>query len=323
MRIIMVAAFLVFFGIVTFSIFAEVDRVEQNTIGFAYNVSDGRPVNAENNPPLAFGWHIAWGYDAKFFIINSEVNSYNFTADEDKNSPYNEALTWDSTEGVTMQGEFTILGRVTDPWKFYEHYGIAEHSYSAVEGIQDAKIYEALRQAGQFVDVKMGELCENVSADEIRKNPQSYAIKLTRLTAEYAEQFGFTITDVIFPERFSFPGGDTITKNRQMLQDANSSLEKKKKEVKVAEGERDKKINSAKKEAANIIAEGDRVANDLTIEARAIAEQLKAEIERIDIEGAMKLKMTELQGEILRSGVIVEMYLTENSIIGSTFYNKK
>lgn len=195
---------LAFFLLVICPLFTECSHVGQNEIGFAYNVTDGKAVNEENNPLLDFGWHWIWGWNAKFFIINSEVNSYNFTAVEDENSPYDESLSWDSEEGVTMKVEPTILGRVTDPWKFYTHHSKLDYSYSNVEGIQDARIYQAIRSAGQFVDVKMGELCQNAAADSIRKHPAIFTTILTKTTASYCEQFGFTVTDVFFPSGLYF-----------------------------------------------------------------------------------------------------------------------
>ncbi len=299
----------------------DIARVEQNEIGFSYNVSGGKPVNPENNPMLSFGYHMVVGWDSRFFIINSEVNNYNFTANiKDPKSPYDESLTWDSVEGVTMQVDYTILGKVTDPWKFYANFGRAQRSYKGIEGIQDEKIYEALRIAGQYCNARMGELAQSVGADELRKNPAKYAKILTEEAAKYCEQFGFTITDVIFPHPFVFPGGNTIQKTREMLQSANSELEEKKKAVLTAEEEKKNTIADAGIAASKITAEGDRQADLLLSEANALAEQLQASIEQIGVEGTMAIRMSELQGTLMKKGVIPQAVLTEDSIFGQPFY---
>ncbi|MDM8514631.1 SPFH domain-containing protein [Desulfobacterales bacterium HSG16] len=300
--------------------FVKIGYVAQNQLGFKYNVSGGKPVNQDNNPLLPFGYGLAWGWNAKLFIINAEVNNYNFTTQRKPNSPYDESLTWDSQEGVTMSVNYTILGRVTDPWKFYNHFGRPQYSYRGISGVLDAKIYEAIRLAGQFVDVKMGELTQNTSADEIRKNPAKYTKLLTTSADEYANQFGFTVTDVLFPDRFVFPGGNTIQTARGMLQIANSDGEKLKNEKKTTQQERDEIIANARIEANRIISEGKRESNRLLSEADALAEQLQASIHDIGIKGTVQITMSRLHGKLMQKGVITEAILTRDSIFGKPFY---
>ncbi|OGY81994.1 MAG: hypothetical protein A3F54_03660 [Candidatus Kerfeldbacteria bacterium RIFCSPHIGHO2_12_FULL_48_17] len=301
------------------------EYIDQNEIGFKYNVNSGKGVSTENNPQLPFGWAANFGWNAEIFVINSEVNSYSFTADiHDPKSPWDESLTWDSIEGVTMQVDYTILGRVTDPWKFYANYGRAQRSFSGIEGIQDARIYEAIREAGEFVGVHMNELASGEAADLIRKSPARYTQQLTKDTAEYAEHFGFTIMDIIFPDRMVFPsdneGVSTITRSRALLESVNSDLEKKKKEVATIEGEKQQKIANANIEARKVLGEANRRAGSLKIEAEALANQMKVSIDQIGVDGAMQLKMAELQNELLDKGVIRQVYLTGDSLFGAPFY---
>jgi len=302
--------------------FIHIGYVAQNQLGFKYNVSSGKPVSPENNPLLPFGYVFTIGWNERLFIINAEVNNYNFTAASDANSPYDESLTWDSVEGVTMAVNYTILGRVTDPWKFYNHFGRPQHSYAGVEGIQDEKIYEAIRMVGHYVNVRMGEVTQQTEADKIRQNPAKYTEEMTADAAHYAEQFGFTITDVIFPDRFTFPGGNTIQTAREMLQAANSDVEKLKNEKKTAEQERDEAIANAKIESDQIIGEGQQEADKLLSEARALGEQLQSSIYDVGIEGTMQITMSKMQGKLMKQGVIEKAILTEDSIFGMPFYQK-
>ncbi len=321
--ILVIVLILVLIGFLFTTPMFKIRYIAQNEIGFKYNVSDGKAVAQKNNPLLPFGYAIAIGWDSRFFIINSEVNNYNFTSKRDVNSPYDESLSWDSSEGVTMSVDYTILGRVTDPWQFYNNFGQGQYSYRGVEGIQDKKIYEAIRLAGEFVDVRMGELTQHEEADLIRRNPRKYTETLTKEAAEYAEQFGFTVTDVLFPDRFVFPGGNTIQKSRGMLQAANSDFEKKKNEKKTAEQERNESIANAEIEADKVVAEGQREANHLLSEAKALAEQFRVSVDDIGVEGTMQITMSKLQGNLMRKGVIREAVLTQDSLFGKPFYSVK
>jgi len=315
---------LIFLMILIFiaSNFVHIGYVTQNQIGFKYNVSNGKPVSPENNPLLPFGYVFTVGWNERLFIINAEVNNYNFTEARDSNSPHDESLTWDSIEGVTMAVNYTILGRVTDPWKFYNHFGRPQRSYAGIEGIQDEKIYEAIRMVGHYVDVRMGEVTQTTEADDIRKNPAKYTELMTQDAAQYAEQFGFTVTDVLFPDRFIFPGGNTIQTSREMLQVANSDVEKLKNEKKTAEQERDEAIANAKIEADQIIGEGQQEADKLLSEAKALAEQLQSSINDVGIEGTMQITMSKMQGKLMKQGIIEKAVLTEDSIFGRPFYQK-
>jgi len=299
------------------------EHVDQNEIGFAYNVVSGKPVRPENNPQLSFGWSFEPGWNTRHFVINSEVNAYNFTAKEDSNSPYDESLSWDSREGVTMGVDFTIQGRVTDPWKFYANFGTTEYNYGGVNGnTTDTRIYEALRLAGQFVDVRIGEIAEDLSAEEIRRNPAKYADQLETEVRVYAEHFGFTIVDVMFPNAVEFPGssGAIIQEAREKLRTSNSDLEEKKREVETAAKERDDMIAQARTKAEGIRADGERIAIVRKAEARALAEDMRNAVGQVGVEGAMKLKMAELYGELSESGSIDRAYLTGDSILAQPFY---
>jgi hypothetical protein len=58
----------------------------------------------------------------------------------------------------------------------------------------------------------------------------------------------------------------------------------------------------------------------LTAESTALANALKVSIDQIGVDGTMKLKMTELYGELTKSGVIPTVIVTEDSIFAAPFY---
>ena len=308
--------------IIVFSFLVTIKRIDQNEIGFKYDL-DGSLINRDNNPPLSFGWAATFGHDAKIFVINSEVTSFNFTSKHSEDSPYADSLSWDSREGVTMQGDFTIFGKVTDPWKFYGNYGRVQGSYRKMQDIEDKRIYEALRHAGHFVDARMGELAESEDADNIRKNPQKYASILKEEAANYTDQFGFTVTNIIFPAAFEFPGGNTIKVARQKLMDANSRLQDKKELLVQARLRKDQTIGQAKIDAKPIVEEGQQLANRLTIEGEALASEMEILVKTVGVEGAMKLKTAELQSILIKKGVVNSAVVTEDSLFGKAFYPSK
>jgi hypothetical protein len=69
------------------------------------------------------------------------------------------------------------------------------------------------------------------------------------------------------------------------------------------------KIEAAKRRASALIAE-----------STALTTALKTSIDQIGVEGTMKLKMTELYGELTKSGVIPTVIVTEDSIFAAPFY---
>jgi hypothetical protein len=69
------------------------------------------------------------------------------------------------------------------------------------------------------------------------------------------------------------------------------------------------KIEAAKRRASATLAE-----------SQALAAALKASIDQIGIEATMKLKMTELYGELTKSGAIPTAIVTEDSILAAPFY---
>lgn len=316
-----IATFLVL-GLIVLGIFSDWVYVEKNEICFAYNVSDGKMVNPEDNPILPFGLDVEPGIDGRHFRVNSEINRYSFTTGADKFSPYDEAMTMDSNEGATMSGEYTILGKVTNPWLFYNFFEEGQWSYKKVEGLQDRRIYAALRLAGRFAATRMVVIAQEKSADFATRNPKYFADRLTKEAAEYASTFGFTVTEIIFSKSFTFPNGDAIKTARAEIRNVNSEFETKKITVKKAEEGKKKKLSEGTKVASAIEEEGKQEADRLLSEATALAQQLKASIDQLggDVDAAVGLKLSSLQGQIMKAGIIPKAYLTEESELGKAFY---
>ena len=297
--------------------------VNTNEEVFEYNVTSGLPVNKDNNPLLGFGWHIAYGWNAKFFVVDSGVYSYNFTAEPNEHSPNDEALTWNTSEGVSMKTNFTISGHVTDPWMFYTHYGHADATYGSVPDIHDVRIYEALRQAGHYASIRMAELTQNQSADYIRANPGEFVAKLTKDTAAYMNNYGFNVTNFIFPAAFEFPGGNTIAEARSKLQAKNAEVQEKEQQKVMANNQKLIALKDAGIAANKIREEGKREANRLNTESDALAAQLSASIAQVGVDGALRLYMSEQLGQLVAKGVIDQAVLTGSSVFGQPFYPSK
>lgn len=312
-------------GLIIFLVtMVSVTRIDQSERGFKYNITSGKPVSMSENPDLGFGWHLCWGLNCKIFEISSERHIWTFTADPtDPSSPFDESLTWDSKEGVSMQVGYTIQGQVTDLWRFYANFGTTEYDYSGIANISDKRIYEALRQAGDFVDVRMGEIGALRAADEIRQSPTALANQVKEEVAVYMEQFGFTVTDVVFPEEITFPGGDVIAESRNLLTKADADIQSAEQAREQAKGIANQKLADAGIEAKTILGEATR-------EAAALKSAVSAEIARLTMlvemsgtpDTAIDLEVARLRTEILGSGNVDHIILTDDSSIGTVFKPK-
>lgn len=314
---------IIVFVLVWVSMFTTCTYVDPNTKVFSYELTSGLPVNPDNNPLLGIGWQGTYGWNAKFFEVDSGVYSYNFTAEANEHSLNDEALTWNPVEGVTMKTNFTISGHVTDVWEFYAHYGHEDADFSDVEGIHDKRIYEALRQAGHYASIRMGELTQKISADHVRANPGEYVKLLTTDTAKYMNRYGFNVTGFIFPAAFEFPGGDTIKEARSKLQGVNSEIQEKEQLRTNESNHKQIAIKDAGIVATGIKEEGTREANRLIIESDALAAQLAASIAQVGVENAMHLYIVDRYSSLVAKGVLDKAILTNDSIFAQPFYPGK
>lgn len=322
-RAIAIAGALVVGAILMVPQYGNFGYCEQSEICFEYDLTSGLPVSAENNPTEPFGIMAAFGVNKSFFKVSSEVNSWAFSATETPESPYNESATWDSREGVTMAGDFTIFGRVTDVWLFYNSFGEVEGDYSAASGITDPRIYEALRQAGDFVDARMSELAENEDAENIRQSPGIYAATLTTEVAAYMEPFGFTVTRVRFPSRFDFPGGNVIATAREELSAVNTEIQAANQELARSRSTAAGQLSDATIEGNRLIAEATRYAGSLGAETQAEIDRLTRLIESAGgIEGMLRLELARVQSELGEDGTLGQIILTDDSVLGESFYDE-
>lgn len=309
--------------IVIFTIVAEVSYFEQNEMAFEYNVISGKPVSVEENPLLGFGLHMALGWNAKIFRVSSEANNYNFTNDKDDYSPYNEALSFDSKEGTTMDLDYTIMAHVENPYLFYDNFGTSQYDYSEIDGITDSRIYEGIRAIGSFVDIRIGELAEKKNAISIQRNPTEILSQVKDEANEYALTLGLALDDLLTSSSVEFPDGNTIDEARKLLGDVNGEYEAKLTEEGKAEEAKNSVIALANIEADKIISEANIEANNLTQEAQAIANNLKEAIAQVGVDAAFNQLMAEYTAQLIKAGVLPEVFLNEKSLLGATFYKSK
>jgi len=196
---------------------------------------------------------------------------------------FDETLRWNSSEGVVMDAEYKLYGQVTDPWAFYLHFGELEHEYKAAPR-KDIKLYEALRFSGKAINQHLNEVAAAMDAETIRTRPDLLKTELLAWVRPYMKQFGFEVTDLLFMGNFKYPDGNVIDQARRQLTDLDA-------EIRSKEQERENKANQA-----------------------------KVDVSQIGVDGTMKLKMTELYGELSKSGVIPTVIVTEDSIFAAPFY---
>jgi hypothetical protein len=159
-----------------------------------------------------------------------------------------------------------------------------------------------------------------MDAESIRTRPDLLKRELLDWVRPYMRQFGFEVTDLLFMGNFKYPDGNVIDQARRQLTDLDA-------EIRGKEQEKVNKANQAKVDVSQAainatmkIEAAKRRASALIAESAALTTALKTSIDQIGVEGTMKLKMTELYGELTKSGVIPTVIVTEDSIFAAPFY---
>jgi SPFH domain / Band 7 family len=294
--------------------------VKQGEKSFFYNVSSGKAVNPQDNPLLTMGFHAAWGINQRVFTVQGTIMDYAFTGAGGGSSPqFDETLRWNSSEGVVMSVEYKLFGQVTDPWTFYVHFGTPEHDYRTAPH-KDIRLYEALRHSGKAMNQHVNEMAATMDAETIRTRPDLLKQELLNWVRPYMKQFGFEVTDLLFIGNFKYPDGNLIDQARHQLTDLDA-------EIRAKEQEKENKANQAKIDVSQAainasmkIEASKRLASATIAESTALAAALKSSIDEIGVDGTMKLKMTELYGDLTKSGVVPTIIVTEDSIFAAPFY---
>jgi hypothetical protein len=294
--------------------------VKQGEKSFFYNVSSGKPVNPQDNPLLPMGFHAAWGINQRVFTVQGTIMDYEFTGAGGGSSPeFDETLRWNSSEGVVMSVEYKLFGQVTDPWTFYVHFGTPEHDYRTAPH-KDIRLYEALRHSGKAMNQHVNEMAASMDAETIRTRPDLLKQELLKWVRPYMQQFGFEVTDLLFIGNFKYPDGNLIDQARRQLTDLDA-------EIRAKEQEKENKANQAKIDVSQAainasmkIEAAKRLASATIAQSTALAAALKSSIDEIGVDGTMKLKMTELYGDLTKSGVVPTIIVTEDSIFAAPFY---
>jgi hypothetical protein len=245
---------------------------------------------------------------------------YEFTGPGTGSSPtYDETLRWNSSEGVVMDAEYKLYGQVTDPWTFFLHFGEPEHNYKTAPH-KDIRVYEALRCSGKAINQHLNEISATMDAESIRTRPDLLKQELLGWVRPYMKQFGFEVTDLLFMGNFKYPDGNVIDQARHQLTDLDA-------EIRAKEQEKENKANQAKVDISQAginatmkIEAAKRRASATLAESTALASALKTSVGQIGVDGTMQLKMTELYGELTKSGTIPTVIVTEDSIFASPFY---
>jgi hypothetical protein len=306
--------------VISLARFTSCTYVKQGEKAFFYNVSSGKAVNQFDNPLLTMGFHATWGPNQKVFSVQGTIMDYEFTGAGSGSTPqFDETLRWNSSEGVVMDAEYKLYGQVTDPWTFFLHFGELEHNYKTAPH-KDIRVYEALRFSGKAINQHLNEAAATMDAENIRTRPDLLKQQLLDWVRPYMKQFGFEVTDLLFMGNFKYPDGNVIDQARRQLTDLDA-------EIRAKEQDKENKANQAKVDVSQAginatmkIEAAKRRASAMIAESTALAGALKSSIDQIGVDGTMKLKMTELYGELSKSGVIPTVIVTEDSIFAAPFY---
>ncbi len=303
-------------------------RIDPTEHAFWYSQVQEKPVNADNNPLLPSGMAGGWGWNTVCFTVTKEVLRHTFTSDAQDSSPYDESLTWDSSEGVTMATNWTLSVQVTDPYVFFQSFGDLQYGDSYDEKsmgrfIKDIRLYECIRQLGLQASKLANEINATVKADEIQRDPAVMKATMLAGIRDYATNFGVVVKDIEFPGRFIYPDGDSIESGRRLLTEVETELRSKENELATAKAQANLDLQEARMEAENLIGEATKRSNTRKAETDQLVAALAASIKNIGAEGTFTLEMAAMQRRLIESGVIPEVIVTERSIFAAPYYPSK
>src|SRR5258708_1699489 len=159
-----------------------------------------------------------------------------------------------------------------------------------------------------------------MDAETIRTRPDLIKKDLLAWVRPYMKEFGFEVTDLLFMGNFKYPDGNLIDQARRQLTDLDA-------EVRSKEQEKENKANQAKVDVSQAainatmkVEAAKRRASATIAESTALANALKSSIDQIGVEGTMKLKLTELYGDLSKAGAVPTVIVTEDSIFAAPFY---
>ncbi|MDB5204760.1 MAG: hypothetical protein JWP09_788 [Candidatus Taylorbacteria bacterium] len=306
-------------GLVCFFSLNTCEYVSQGEKAFFYNVSAGKKVNPQDNPLLPLGWNSTWGYNMQVFSVNGTNIDYDFTGLGTGSSKYDETIAWNSSEGVVMDSEYKLYGRVTDPWEFFVHYGELHYDFT-VKGGKDVRVFAALRNAGRVIAEYSGEYAAIAEAEEIRTKPSDLKLHVLPRIQAYMKMFGFEITDMMFLKDFTYPEGNIINEARHDLTELNSEIRSQQQQLKNTTDQMAINVGAANMDAAKEIAKAQREASIIDAESNALATALQQQIEQIGIEGTLRLRSSEFLGNLSKKGVVKDAWVTQKSIFGIPLY---
>lgn len=299
--------------------FVSYEYVSTTESAFVYDVNSGKPVNPQNNPLAQFGPRFAVGLNSRWFVVDSQLASFAFgDAGTGGSKQFDDALEWNSEEGLGMKVNYKIFGQVQDAWRFYLHYGRPEHDYD-VRGI-DPKIYEALRHAGKKLDEYVNNYAATKKAEDLRSSPDTLRAFALAKTQEFMAQFGFQVTDVLFTSNFSFTNGDLVQKARQQITEVNTEIAQEQQNLQNETTQYKIDFDQAKIDADNVIAAANRQASNIRAETDALANAMSQAVEQVGIDGAVQLFVVENFGDLIGHGVIPLAVVGERSVFASPFY---
>lgn len=331
---------------VILNIFADFTWTDPDEYCFKYNILQSTPINKGNNPLLKNGPHMVGGFNGNFFTVtqnslhvdfkNARLSKimelkgfateelaakYRPNSDEMEklDGLYDMAPTFNSEEGSRMSISTSISGRVFNPWLFYKHYKDPQYSYNKQASgkvSSHLRVYEALYQANQYVDVRMTEICQDIGARQIQMQQESLKETLLADVQIYMRQFGFEIDNLMFTDKFVYLDGSEVLKARQELGSVNSEEILKQNELKVAQELKTNAINEARRQADKIISAAKREAERQLSEANALGKLLLTSIDRLGVEAAVDLYRTKLVAPLLKDGKVSELNLDDQSFIG-------
>jgi hypothetical protein len=298
--------------------FTSCTWVETNEYVLEIDLNAGKPVTPLNNPVLSQGIQSCFGVNCSFFSIPSTAVEIKLTGDSFEvggaTHKYDRRVSWDSIEVVSMETAITLIGAVTDPQAFYINYGTMEYELPVPDDV-DGRIYAALIEAYNFVNVAMSEKTQQEKALDIRAQPDKHEDELKQLVNGYMNPKGFTVTGLIFDKVIQFPDPFIIGENGEKVNAIEAALnaytalttalEQIEQEIVQAQNTAATEEAEAKNAAKKILELAKRKVAAIKANTQILEENILKDIEGFDQKAALRLAIARVKQKMLERGDLI------------------
>lgn len=295
----------------------RVRHIKQDVLAFKYNALSGKPISEGENGIMKFGYHFRGGWHDRIFKVSSQNILYDFTYQQTDTSPFEEALSVDTSEGITVEMDHSISISAQNPWKFFQSFG-EDEQYACpknYEFIKDWRMYQTVRIAEGFLNKRVPEISEKISVADIRNRALSNDPAVLKDLRAYMEQFGIGVNSLIFMSNLTFPTAPNLINKIDELGNIGGTINEKIKQEGSKTADKEKNVTEAQTEAQSTISTARQEADTIISQGNEVREQLQKLVKQTgDIDKAIQLFLIQKKAALIANGKITKSILSEQSL---------